>query len=801
MKLLSLIFLFLSSAIFSWGQLVTSTGTPVTTLVQNFFQGQGVTISNINFIGANNAIGYFNGSNTNLGIAEGIVITTGTVQNTGNGPHGPNNKPNAGVDNNEPGYGLLTSLVGNDTYNASILSFDFETCSDSISFEYVFGSEEYPEYVGSQFNDVFAFFISGPGFSGNQNIARLPSGQVVSINTVNNGNYSPASGVSVTGPTNPYYYVPNGDGSQAPFNSSNFYIQYDGFTKVLTAKAKVQCNSTYNIKIAIADVGDGIYDSGIFLKANSFNASSPVDAEYQISQNLYNDNSVMAESCVSTTVTMTRSTCNIGVPLTVNLSTSGVAQEGIDYTDVPQTVTFAPGSETTTFQINALADGIDEPRENIIIHYSYIDNCGNLVEDEFELFIEDVNNLELELTGEEVTCPGEEVTIQSSITGGGEPYMYSWSNGADTPTINVSPTVTTTYTLEVTDACLNQTIVENYTVVVPTFEPIAITTSDDITEICPYLPTTLTGTATGGYGSFSYSWTDSEGNQLGNSTSQSVTPSQTTTYFITATDACGLTETSDILYTITSPPLVVDITPEQQICPGDSAFLEATVSGGYGGYYYYWPHSEENTPSVWVHPSVTTNYMVIVSDECQTFSVPAVTTVIVDQPDADFIASSHTLFDELPITFQNLTVNGVTYEWDFGNGNSSDLVHPNNVYDEPGDYVVTLIATDEFGCVDTIQKPITILEAHYIYIPNTFTPDGSEFNETFEAVTIGIDHLDIQIFNRWGELIFSSNDKRFQWDGTYKGVMCQDGVYTYRVEFVANNGTEGEYIGHVNLLR
>lgn len=801
MKILNLILVLIISSTTGWGQLVTSTGSTVQSLVENVFQGDGVTITNINFIGANNAIGYFNGSNTNLGIDEGIIITTGTVQNTGNGPHGPNNKPNAGVDNDEPGYGLLTSLVGNDTYNASILSFDFQTCSDSISFEYVFGSEEYPEYVGSQFNDVFAFFISGPGFSGNQNIARLPSGQVVSINTVNNGNYSPASGVSVTGPTNPFYYVANGDGSQGPFNSSSFYIQYDGFTKVLTAKAKVQCNSTYNIKIAIADVGDGIYDSGIFLKANSFNASSPVAAEYELSQNLYNDNSVMAESCVSTTVTMTRSTCNVGIPLTVNLTTSGVAQEGIDYTDVPSQITFPAGSETTSFQINALADGIDEPRENLIIQYSYIDNCGNPVEDEFELFIEDVNNLELNLTGEEVTCPGEDVVIESSISGGGEPYTYLWNTGETTPNITVSPTTTTTYTLEVTDECLNQTIIETYTVDVPSFEPIVLTTSPDITEICPYLPATLSVSSSGGFGSFNYSWSDSNGNQLGNQTTQTVTPSQTTTYYVTATDACGNDQTNAIVYTITSPPLVVDVTPEQQICPGDSALIEASVSGGYGGYYYYWPHSEENTSSVWVNPSVTTNYMVVVSDECQTFSVPAVTTVVVDQPDANFVASSHTLFDDLPITFQNLTSNGVTYQWDFGDGNSSELVHPNNVFDEPGEYIVTLIATDDFGCVDTIQKPITILEAHYIFIPNAFTPNGSEYNETFEAVTIGIEYLEIQIFNRWGENIFSSNDKRFQWDGTYNGVICQDGVYTYRVKFLAKNGTEGEYIGHVNLLR
>jgi gliding motility-associated-like protein len=114
---------------------------------------------------------------------------------------------------------------------------------------------------------------------------------------------------------------------------------------------------------------------------------------------------------------------------------------------------------------------------------------------------------------------------------------------------------------------------------------------------------------------------------------------------------------------------------------------------------------------------------------------------------------------------------------------------------------VTLVAIDEKGCTDTITKPINIEEEWYIYVPNTFTPDGDRSNNDFRASTIGIAQLEIDIFNRWGEIIFTSNEVNFIWDGTYEGVYAQDGTYVYRIELVTNSGREKSIKGHVNLLR
>lgn len=782
-------------------QLTTVVQDPVS-LVQNVLLGDpNITVSNITFQGANRALGRFDATGTNLGITSGIIMTTGNITGNSNGPKGPNNSASAGEDNGTGGYSVLTNIVGNTTHNASVLSFDFQTCSDSIEFRYIFGSEEYPEYVGSQFNDVFGFFISGPGFNGMQNIARLPNGSVVAINNVNNGNTTPAQGVPVTGPSNPQFFVNNGNGSQSPYNQSNIYIQYDGYTKVLTAKAKIECSATYRLTLAIADVGDAFFDSGIFLEAKSFKASDPVKVSYTLSENYFGEPNVLAEPCTHATVKVERTNCNINQPLTLHLSTSGSATNGVDYQTLPSTVTIPAGQTATTFNVTPIYDALAEGTENIGIKFNYTDNCGDPRTKDIELFIRDIEPVSVSLTATELVCPGDKATISSTVSGGKAPYTYSWNTGETTPNIQVDPNNTTTYTVTVKDACIQQPVSASITVSVPPFVPLSINGSSDIVELCPYVPATISGSAAGGFGGYTYQWTSSQGEVLGTQTSQLVSPSQTTTYTITVTDKCGLTASDDVLYTVVSPPLIVVLNPEVEICPGDSVQLTSTVTGGYGQYYYHWPHSGETTPSVWVNPMTTTNYLLVVSDECQTFSVSQMTRVKVVKPTANFEPSSSILFNNLDITFANLSSNASTYQWDFGDGNTSTDVHPNNTYIDPGTYIVTLIATDDKGCVDTIRKPIMILEEFYIYVPNTFTPNEDDINEGFSVSMVNIASFKMEIYNRWGQKIVTTNDPYFIWDGTYKGKVVPDGTYSYKISYTARNGMEGKLIGHINVLR
>ena len=777
----------------SYSQLVTGTGMAPLGLVQNVLLGPGVTVSNISYNGSPSSIGSFQATGTNLGIDEGIVLTTGTVIDNGDGPQGPNNQAGCGSDNGYGGSALLSNIIGGEaTYNASVLEFDFIPYSDTVNFKYVFGSDEYPEFAppqSSTYNDVFGFFISGPGIVGYQNIAQLPNGAgVVSINNVN-----PV--------TNSQYFISNGDGNAPPYNSSDQYIQYDGFTKVLKAFSQVQCGETYHLILAIADVGDGQWDSGIFLEANSLSSPTPVEITYTISDELFVNPDWIAEGCVTATVTLERET-NLTSPLTVPIVISGSATNGEDYTGVPNTITFNPGQSVVSFTIDVILDGVVEGLENIILDFPLQDPCGNVTPVSIELFLQDIQDVEVEINNPEVACPGDDIQLTATVTGGLAPYTYLWSTGSTESTISVSPTETGEFFIEVLDDCLNELAYDTVLVSVPEYEPISISTTDDIVEICPNVGQTLFVETSGGTGNYVFTWTNASGQVISSLDAVGISPMTSTYFIINVNDECGSNISDTIFYVVTSPPLVVSTSATVSLCPGDSTLLQVSAAGGFGNYDYYWPHSQESTNEIWVHPFSTSNYQVQVSDDCQTFSVNASIQVTVVKPDANFTVISDPVVENLPVSFQNLTSNGFVYEWFFGDGSYSNDIHPSHVYDEPGVYPVTLVAEDSKGCIDSITLFIEIFKEYYVYVPNAFIPDGDRLNEVFSASLVGVQEIEIEIFNRWGQLIFTSTDLNFEWDGTYRGHKVQTGTYVWKMKVLPEGKIDKElYTGHVSLLK
>src|SRR5690554_2183110 len=445
-------------------QLQTSGGQSPAQLVQNVLLGSGVEVSNVNFSGSPGAIGTFNATNASIGIDEGIIMTTGTINPGPNGPHGPNNKEDAGIDNGTPGYGQLSNLVGTSTFNATLLEFD-----------------------------VIPFFISGPGIpGGTQNMAIIPgTTQPVTINNVNHKR-------------NTQFFQSNGDGNTAPYNSNPYYVQYDGFTKPLEAISKVRCGEKYHLIIAIADVGDAIYDSGIFLEKNSLNSDQPVKVDYKLSSDPYGDGKTMAQSCTKANVTITRSGANINQALTIPINKSGSAVEGLDYSSVPSSVSFAPGQTSISFTIDALNNTALTGIANIILEFEIEDACGNMENQVIELFIKPVEAVEITLNDQSLFCPGEEIELIPEATGGRKDYTYSWSTGATTPTIMVNPASTQVYTVSVTDDCLNETATTSAEVTVPNYDPLTILANADIVEQCPYIPHSLIVEAIGGSGNYTY---------------------------------------------------------------------------------------------------------------------------------------------------------------------------------------------------------------------------------------------------------------------------------------------------------
>lgn len=182
---------------------------------------------------------------------------------------------------------------------------------------------------------------------------------------------------------------------------------------------------------------------------------------------------------------------------------------------------------------------------------------------------------------------------------------------------------------------------------------------------------------------------------------------------------------------------------------------------------------------------------------------------VLSQPIADFSATPMvTSISEPEIEFTNTSQNANDYTWIFGddspNSNSENVSHTYSD-EEPSDYIVTLIATNEYGCTDTVRAVIKVQDELIFYIPNTFTPDGDAHNDIFLPIfTSGFDPYDFHfaIYNRWGEMLFESFDPTFGWDGTYGGEKIKDGTYIWKVEFQGTISDERHtQMGHVTIIR
>jgi gliding motility-associated-like protein len=181
-------------------------------------------------------------------------------------------------------------------------------------------------------------------------------------------------------------------------------------------------------------------------------------------------------------------------------------------------------------------------------------------------------------------------------------------------------------------------------------------------------------------------------------------------------------------------------------------------------------------------------------------------------PEASIAPSANNVNNENPeVIFFNNTTGASSYVWDFGDLSSlSNLEEPTHVYPtDTASYVVMLIATSPAGCVDTAYTVIRVYEELLFYVPNTFTPDGDTYNPIFLPIlTAGFNpySYNLKLFNRWGEIIFESNDPKVGWDGSYgqnnEIDMVQDGLYTWIIELkVSKNDERKRFVGHVNLLR
>ncbi|MCB0638453.1 MAG: choice-of-anchor L domain-containing protein, partial [Lewinella sp.] len=468
--------------------LVTHNDFTANTLVKDIFaSGACENIDLIQPIGHTAGIGYFENGSASIGLDRGIILSTGP---TSNAP-GPNSATDRSGDfNDNSGDPDLSSLATGAVRDAVGIEFDFVPLDSFVSFRYVFASEEYCEFVGSEYNDVFGFFISGPGINGSfsdnaRNVALIPgSNDYVAINSVNHQHHA-------------NFFVRNEldeDQQQChldPVSRPHLNdIEYDGFTQVLTAVLRLQPCETYHIRLVVGDVADEFFDSAVFLEAGSFNLGGQVDL---VAEGGSAGPDAVYEGCDDGYFRFRR----VGeapntFPLTVHyvLSQGSTAGAGEDFAPFAGEVTIPAGVNFVDLPVTTFADTLDEGPERLELVLDI--PCACYADSAF-LWIQPPQVVEATLPDAYV-CPGEAAILQASVTQGMMPYTYQWSTGEDDSGITVPALDSVSYQLTITDACEQTTELSALTWLVT---PPLAELSGDVT-ICEgdtaQLPLTLSGT-------------------------------------------------------------------------------------------------------------------------------------------------------------------------------------------------------------------------------------------------------------------------------------------------------------------
>lgn len=622
-----------------------------------------VSISNIVLNCQDGAAGTFQTSElVDLNMEKGIILTTGLAANS----QGPNEDEDIGFEHppfafdmpSDPGDPDLNILSPTDSsLDACVLEFDVFVATNELRFDYIFGSEEYPEFAppNVSFNDIFAFLISGPGIEGfpalnnQKNIAVLPDGTPVSVNSIN--------------PISHWNYYKD--------NRNNSSIEYDGLiidkfgeNGKLVARSKVEPCNTYHLKLAIADRGDEGYDSGVFV--SELKSGAP-----KLSLNFDMGMDFLMENCSGTSNELL---ITLDAPqedtATFLVTIEGTATQDTDYVlDIPMLVTFLPGDTSMSFPISVLSDMEVEPTETVEISISNDFGCGmvDLVSISFE--IRDQVNVEI-LDGRDTlfACQGDHITVEAS---GAETYVWtadSIVNGQTNSIVTVMATSSQYIFVEGTDvsSCSNR---DSIYIQVQSFVEL-ITTADVTLCSGETLPLQVRNDL-----ATNFEWSpENQGLSCTNCENPILTaPSATQTYSVTA-DVMGCTMQDDI--TVTIPSLSYQFPINPVICLGNGITLNLNPNPINNSYIWTSPDdpsfsSTEAAPKV--SPMTTTNYHVVVSTDCAMIE-DEVTVVVVG--DAMMTVSNDTTICEgspLTLSAQGTAPGTYTWTWDNNTENGNEI--------------------------------------------------------------------------------------------------------------------------------
>jgi gliding motility-associated-like protein len=633
---------------------VTVTSITPTAAVQNVLIGTGVTATNIQYHGATVAIGKFVSNSTSMPLASGIILSTGDVSEISGVASGAT----ISTDNGEGSDTQLAALVTEDVNDASVLEFDFIPESDTIKFRYIFASEEYPdyEYDGCMYNDIFGFFISGPNPLGgsytNKNIALLPGTNIaVTIQTINHTD-------------NSNLFVDNETSNTLAFN---------GRSVILTAWALVVPCNTYHIKLAIGDVADFSWDSGVFLEANSF--SSPRVAVTPSFQTQISPGNAI-EGCSDAIVSIKLPK----VPQSeywLDYSTIGTATPGVDYVmnpDVPDYLVFPAGQDSISINIHPTIDNISEPTETILFIVK-ASMCYDIF-DTVSINIINRDSLLLQVTGDTLVCSADSATLLATTSGGMPPNQYMWNNGV---------------------SALTQTLM-----------PV-----DSVS-----------------------------------------------TYVFTVTDVCNFSAVDSIK--VMKSYVDISVRQDTTICEGGSVLLYGSGNGTLN-----WTNLTGNSPIV--SPSQTSKYEASVSNICGV--AKDTVTVYVDHIPFFSLGNDTIVCEQHPINIGIEFNSDYQYLWSNGYRSSRIQITDPNLY---------VLEVTQGVC--SFSDSIVIGPGFCNWwIPNAFSPDKSGYNEVFKPEGVEMPQFEMIIYDRWGRIVFQTQDWDQGWDGTIDHERAPIGTYIYQI--------------------
>lgn len=673
----------------SYGQLSVNSQTDLQQLAEAI-SGPGVRITNPTIDCHGQGYGEFTYTGTAMDLDQGVLLTTGTITNA----IGPNTVSNRTFEQNRPGNAILNTVTGRTTFDACRFEFDIIPSGDTLQFNFSFASEEYNEWVGSQYNDVFGFFISGPGIVGDpgigndKNIALIPgTSQAVTINTVNNG-------------SNQDFHTDNTGGSQ---------IQYDGLTNDLSALAAVVPCQTYRLKLIVADASDRKFDSGVFIERIESNAVT-------MSATTANGLSDMVEGCNAGLFTFTRQG-STAMPLEVPYFLAGTAINGTDYpligSDpdplVAKMIIIPAGSTSATVTIDPMADGITEQAETLRV---YLGNsvCPGSYIDSLELVVRDT--LPATVSNSSSICSGSSILLNAT---GGLNYGWSPSTGLNDPssaTPLASPSTTTTYTAQVVAgnciATLGTTItVSNMVLTGTIIRPLCQGNTNGAINLG----------VSGGVPPYAFAWSGPNGFTSSTEDLVGIGPG---TYTVTVSDgaSCSTVRSFNVSapaeLTITTSPSILAFGQNIACSGGNTGSIGLAITGGTAPYGISWTGPNGFIASTAnITGLAAGTYTVVVTDAngCATTGQRTMTSPDPLQPTVSGVVGNN-CSGELNGTAVAAISGGVppySYSWNSTPSQTGTTASGLGT----GNYVVTV--TDGYGCTSTapanIPGPVSALSA------------------------------------------------------------------------------------------